>query len=495
MFLKRVFFRASKRLEKPGQCVYRNCIASFRQYATFGQPTHETHPHLIASNELTRGISKDEYKARQLRATKALDKNEFIVTTSAPVNYMCGPAFYEYHQDPNFFYLTGCLEPSSAAIIEPDSSKANNFRYTLFLRPKDAFAEKWEGTRTGLAAAENMFGADEVLNIHDFQKVLQNKAKKYRCAYADVPMTGSTTFGDLCRIRPPTIAEAIVNLSQSCSLKPISRILHPLRCVKLPGEIHCMKHAGQISGEAYANVFHGGQIATETQLAATLDYEFRVGNCERSAYVPVVAGGLNGLTIHYTVNNNVLKDGDMVLVDAGGEYGNYVTDISRTWPVNGRFTESQRDIYQAVLNVQKECIKLCTENQRLSIAAIHNHSSSLLREELRQIGIYASNFEIENVLYPHSVGHHIGLEIHDCSSISTYEPIKKNQVITIEPGVYFPMDDRWPRWAQGVAIRIEDSILVGKDEPINLSEAAPKEITDIEMQFGKGNHRDRKRKK
>ena len=194
------------------------------------------------------------------------------------------------------------------------------------------------------------------------------------------------------------------------------------------------------------------------------------------------------------------RDGDLVLVDCGGEYNNYASDITRTWPVNGKFTEPQQKLYQAVLNVNKTCIKvkkkasthfyhytneltclqLCTEEANISLHGIHSVSTRLMKEELTKIGFKTSTWELERILYPHHVGHYLGLDVHDCHDLDRSRKLKRNMVVTIEPGLYVPFDDRFPREYQGIAIRIEDNCVVGTDEPYVLTATAPKEIVDIE---------------
>ncbi|KAL1954190.1 hypothetical protein VTO42DRAFT_1546 [Malbranchea cinnamomea] len=239
-----------------------------------------------------------------------------------------------------------------------------------------------------------------------------------------------------------------------------------------------MRKAGQASGRAFTAAMSRG-FATEKDLYAFLEYQFKTNGCDSSAFVPVVAGGQNALSIHYVRNNDVLRDGELVLVDGGGEYGNYISDITRTWPINGKFTDPQRDLYNAVLKVQRTCVSLCCESANLSLDDLHRIAERGLREQLRLLGFDTSGDAVLT-LFPHHLGHFIGLDVHDCVGYPRRHKLQKGQCITIEPGIYVPDDDRWPAQFRGIGIRIEDSVCVGDDNPIILTTEAVKEIDDIE---------------
>jgi len=205
----------------------------------------------------------------------------------------------------------------------------------------------------------------------------------------------------------------------------------------------------------------------------------RKKGCDTTAFVPVVAGGPNALSIHYTRNDDVLRDGQLVLVDGGGEYGGYISDITRTWPVTGKFNDPQRDLYTAVLNVHRQCISLCRENAGLSLDRLHQTAEDSLSDQLKQLGFEISSHEMR-ALFPHHLGHYIGLDVHDCAGYPRNVSLRAGHCITIEPGIYVPNDERWPEKFRGIGIRIEDSVCVGDEHPIVLSPEAVKEIEDIE---------------
>ncbi|KAG4305490.1 hypothetical protein PORY_001046 [Pneumocystis oryctolagi] len=430
----------------------------------YGQITHITHPHLIKPTDLTPGISAEEYSCRRSRLATFLPPNSLVVLIGACLKYKTASSFYTFHQYPNFFYLTGVNEPWTIFIMERDSS-VSGFQSYLFVRDKDPVVERWEGTRTG------------VYDLREVDHILSRCIRNASQIYIDYPLKASTAPA-----RPDpdisSIFDKCCEYLESYSTLSITPWIHQLREIKSPAEIKLMKHAACNSAAAF-NIVMQTPVKTERVLWAKLLYEFKTRDCEE-AYVPVIAGGQNALTIHYTMNNMPLREGDVVLVDAGGEYANYVTDISRTWPVNGVFSAAQKDLYQAVLNVQKACIELCSEERAVSLDMIHQHSIQLLKEELKWLGFNISYSDLYHILYPHHIGHQIGLEVHDCSESPKGQLLKENQTITIEPGVYVPNLFKFPKHFRGLGIRIEDSILVGKKTPIILSKDAVKEVTDIE---------------
>merc|ERR1712093_889035 len=239
-----------------------------------------------------------------------------------------------------------------------------------------------------------------------------------------------------------------------------------------------MRKAGQVSGRAFTETMKT-PMSTEKDLWTMLDTGFKIGGLDGSAYVPVVAGGKNGLSIHYTRNDQTLKDGELVLVDAGGEYGGYITDITRTWPVNGKFTDPQRDLYEMILKVQRSVVSLCREDADLSLDKIHQITEHGLKEGLKSLG-FNMNGDAMDVLFPHHVGHYVGLDVHDCPGYSRATPLKTGYCVTIEPGIYVPDDERWPAHFRGMGIRIEDSVCVQDDNPLILTTEAVKEVVDIE---------------
>ncbi|ESK93098.1 peptidase m24 [Moniliophthora roreri MCA 2997] len=452
--------------------------------STFGQPAWQSHPHLIRPNELTSGIPAQEYESRRKKLMHGLPDNSIVVSVAGTVKYMSGHIFYDFRQASDFWYLTGFEEPDSAVILEKAPSTTKGYHMTLFSTGKNPSKEQWDGARTSFDALCSVFGADDARSIDDFSAHLRSRADRHAHVYVDVPpirrrgkkpellsyLTGSSI---------PTHTDPILDGLRH-KPRPLAPQIARLRAFKSPNEQRIMRNAADISGRAHAKTMrftHPG--ISEHVLSSHFQYLCLLNGAQRLAYVPVVASGPNALVIHYTKNNQLVKDGEVVLVDAGCELNGYASDITRTFPSSGTFTPPQRDLYTAVLNTQKALINLCTEDSGMSLYDLHARSCRVLREELRQIGFNVGAGEVEK-LYPHFLCHPIGIDLHESDNFNRGESIKENMVITIEPGVYVPNDPAYPKAFWGIGVRIEDEVLVGKEYPTVLSVAAPKEIADVE---------------
>jgi intermediate cleaving peptidase 55 len=383
--------------------------------------------------------------------------------------------FYEFHQESNFYYLTGFVEPESVAVIQKVGT-ADDYIFHLFLRPKDVRAEQWEGARSGEQAAMDVFNADVAGDIGQLPTILSPLIAKASVVYTE-QSDPRTTFSRFFSGKDKA-QEGFLGLLKDAKIKPIRSLMNNLRIIKSPAEIAIMRRAGQISGRAYSHAMRQ-KWSKEKDLWAFLEYEFKRGGCDGPAYVPVVAGGINANSIHYVRNDNILRSGDMVLVDAGGECGGYITDITRTWPIDGRFSAAQKDLYEAVLDVQRRAIKLCRESANISLDGVHSFTEAGLRQNLTNIGFDLSHGGL-SVLFPHHVGHYVGLDVHDCPGYPRSGVLKTGQCVTVEPGVYVPDDNRFPAHFRGMGIRIEDSVCVQEDTALVLTTEAVKEVVDIE---------------
>lgn len=272
--------------------------------------------------------------------------------------------------------------------------------------------------------------------------------------------------------------EGMQKALESADVRPLRHIMNELRVLKSEAEIHCMRRAGTISGRVFTEAMKM-RYTNEKQLWADLTYGFRSQGLDGDAYVPVVAGGPNGLSIHYVRNDCLLLDDELVLVDAGGSYGGYITDITRCWPVSGKWSAPQRDLYTMVLRAQEQLIGNCREDAHMNLDKLHRLTEDLLEQGLLALGFDLRRNGLEK-LFPHHVGHYIGLDVHDAPGFPRTTPLQAGHCITIEPGVYIPDDERWPEHFRGLAIRIEDSIVVGKDSAEILTRSAAKDPDAIE---------------
>ncbi|EDU41092.1 Xaa-Pro dipeptidase [Pyrenophora tritici-repentis Pt-1C-BFP] len=393
----------------------------------FGQPLHETHPHLLKAGEVTPGITALEYHQRRAALAKELPPNSVAILAANDLKYASGAVFYKFHQDPDFLYLTGFKEQDALAIIEKHEDGDHTFH--LYVRPKDPKVEAWEGPRSGVEAAEDVFNADVSGSIDDLPRLLPEIVNRVQNIYTDLPQNrvSKNLISRYLAGAEPSRTGGIYSVFREspASIKSLRPLVNELRLIKSDTEIKNMRHAGQHSGRAITDAMRQ-TFTTEKDLDSFLDYWFKQDSCDGPAYVPVVAGGINANTIHYVSNDMQLNPNHLVLVDAGAQYGGYVTDITRTWPVS--------DAIQT--------------------------------------------------LFPHHVGHYVGLDVHDSPGLSRSRLFEKNMCVTVEPGVYVPDDERWPKWARGIGIRIEDSVCIDDTSPFVLTTEAVKEVVDIEALRG-----------
>ena len=401
---------------------------------------------------------------------------------------------YPFRQDSNFWYLTGFDEPDAIALFL--SHKPMGERYILFVHPKNIESEVWNGFRWGTNGAEEVFKADKSHPISEFEKELPNYL-----AGADEIVFAVGKY--------PRIESIVLNLWSKQidnyprigrapkSIQPPSLYLNQMRLIKSQHEIKRMREAALISAEAHELVRHNfGYKENEKQIQGLLEGFFLEKGTRGPAYNTIVASGDNACVLHYTANNSKLKKGDLLLVDAGCSLQDYYNgDVTRTFPIGGKFSGEQRAIYEIVLEAQKKALRSVVEG--VSSNDIHHEALMVIVEGLLQINLLKGGVDeiIENCsykhLYMHKTGHWLGLDVHDVGSyrLGDYDVLLKNgMILTVEPGIYIsdriPIPEGQPdipdRW-KGIGIRIEDDVLVNGQCPENLSSFACKEINDLEI--------------
>lgn len=459
-----------------------------------GQPTHETRPQIITKvGDLTPGISALEYYNRRLALVQQMPKHSVAIFPSNSVQYSSGSVFYDFQQDNNLYYMTGWMEPNSVAVVEKvaDNGDDEDAVFHMLVPEKNPLVEIWEGERSGLQGCYDFFNVDGVENITKLKPYISDLIKRNQNVFFDDNSSQSlfsTFFGRTKDTKTDDIRSLITSMGGNKVVRRVSPLVTKLREVKSTNEVRVMKKAGQISSrainKAIAKVGSDTPLQTEKLLAAFLHYEFVRTGCDKLAYIPVVAGGENALIIHYTRNDDVLYDGELTFIDAGGKLGGYCSDISRTWPNSSAFSEPQRDIYEAVLSTNKACIDQCFYDNHISLNDLHEYSVDKLHANLKNITGFqnVSRLDLTRYLYPHYIGHHLGLDLHDVPSTSKFVPLQSGNVVTVEPGLYIPKDSKWPRHFQGIGVRVEDDIVVGKSKKdiVNLTSACVKEVADIE---------------
>ncbi|KAJ3041305.1 hypothetical protein HDV00_009577 [Rhizophlyctis rosea] len=395
----------------------------------------------------------------------------------------------------------------------------------LFVRPSDSKSQLWDGPRAGLVGAKEYFGADESRPISQLPTYIQTLPQTSRGPiYTDLPLPipppallssthisftsahAASSNSSLPKL-PKMLREsgktqegggqswfgrlngAVTGGGTGQKVVALKPVVDELRLVKSEAEIKVMRRAGDITGKAFVEMMrHTSPSSSEDKVAAVAEYTMKMNGAKCMAYVPVVAGGKNAGVIHYVRNDMRLRDGDLVLVDAGAEYGHYVADVTRTWPVNGKFTPAQRAVYEAVLKVQKSCIERLHPSQT-TLDDLHNDSFSMLKSEMSRIfGREVPNNEM-NRLYPHHLGHWVGMDVHDTGSVMRSRKVGVGMCVTIEPAIYIPDSTLYPPEFRNIGIRIEDDVVVTEGGPEVLSRSVPKEVGDVERVCGGGEWR------
>ena len=401
---------------------------------------------------------------------------------------------FKFHQDPDFYYLTGFPEPDAIAVIAP-SNKKNP--YTLFVRPRDPKMETWYGRREGTDGAMKNYGADKALPIEKFEselaKLVNGHEKLYYRFGVDNKLDGqilqylsAQRFRRLKTAYPPhTIIDPIT-------------LIHEMRLHKTPEEIKLMQKSADIAADAHVLAMKKTRPGmNESQIESLMEAYMRDQGASGVAYNSIIGGGENACILHYVENNAPLKDGDLLLIDAGAQYKGYASDITRTFPVGGKFTKPQREVYNIVLDAEIKCLEATRagttikERQKLSI--------ELLTEGMKQLGLLKGKTKdlirkkTYEKYYMHGVGHYLGLDVHDAGRYFTdhaakdSRPFAAGMVLTVEPGIYVPPDAKdAPVKYRGIGVRIEDDVLVTESGNVNLTAKVPKHAEEIEELMSAG---------
>lgn len=388
-----------------------------------------------------------------------------------------GDQFYPYRQQSDFFYLTGIDRDCAYLILYPDHPNPA-MREILFVEPYSESKVIWRGEMIDAKEAANISGAANVMYSDKFDSVFQDLALSCETIYLN-------TY-EYPRYECAVVTNQQRFLNEIKTKFPLHKyersapILNKLRMLKSQEEIEITKQACDITAEAFRRCLKTVKPGlSEYQVQAEIEYTFKYNGANGNAYHPIVAAGKNACCLHYSANNSVLKDNDLILFDIGCEYKNYSSDLSRTIPINGRFTPRQKDCYNAVLRVMKEITKLYKPGG--TIDEINRTTYQLMEKEMIALGLFTEddvkNQNPESPLYRkylmHGMSHHIGLDVHD--SVDKYEPFKPGMILTCEPGLYIR--------EEGIGIRIENDLLITEGEPVNLFEGLPIEVDEIENEM------------
>lgn len=395
---------------------------------------------------------------------------------------------FPFRQQSDFWYLTGLREPSGMLLMAKGVGELPSD--TLFLQPRDELAEIWNGRRLGAEGAMEKLGFTAGAPIDDFVAKFHEALPKAKRLWVSWGMDArlDQLLLEAIRTTRPKIRLGLEPPQAMLDPKPV---LAQMRLYKSAEELELMRRAASISSEAHTLAMAQCRPGmNECELEALLHYTFRRNGCDDSgwAYPSIVAAGANACILHYTNNDQPMQDGDLVLIDAGGEYQGYAADITRTFPVNGKFTPAQRDVYEVVLAAQKA--SLAVSHAGSTHGAVHDASVATLADGLVQLKVLEGSVEqiIEEKSYRrwymHNTGHWLGLDVHDTGRYQQdgqSVKLEPSMVMTIEPGLYFqPDDESIPAELRGIGVRIEDDVHITGGEPEILTAATPKEVVEVE---------------
>ena len=430
-------------------------------------------------------ITNKEYSARRKEIMSLMHSNSIAIISAAPEKVRSRDTHYPYKQNVNLSYLCGFPEPESVLVLIPGRAQGE---MVLFCRDKDPLRETWDGYREGPEGAVSNFGADDAFPIADIDDILPNLIEgKDRLYYAigQDPEFDRHLMDWVNHVR---------NQRGNGALPPgefvdLDHFINEMRLFKTAGELKIMRKAAEISVSAHSRAMKASKPGLfEYQLQAEIEHEFAVHGSAGAAYTSIVGGGKNGCILHYIENRDALKDGDLVLIDAGCEYQNYAADITRTFPVNGKFSDEQAAIYDIVLQAQTDAIAVIGPG--IEYNKTNEATVLAITQGLVDLGILHGDVdeliasEAHREFYMHGAGHWLGMDVHDVGDYKidgqwrVYEP---GMVVTIEPGIYIApgnpkVDKKW----HGIAVRIEDDIVVTKDGNENITAGVPKKRDEIE---------------
>ncbi|XP_007939963.2 xaa-Pro aminopeptidase 3 [Orycteropus afer afer] len=449
-----------------------------------GQPSPLTHPHLLGPGEVTPGISQVEYALRRHKLMSLIQKeaqgqrgtDQTVVLLSNPIYYMSNDIPYTFHQDNNFLYLCGFQEPNSILVLQSLPGKQlPSHKSMLFVPRRDPSRELWDGPRSGTDGAVALTGVDEAYPLEEFQHLVPKlKAETNTVWYDWMRPPHAQLHSEY--MQPLTEAKA----RSKNKVQAVQQLVQRLRLIKSPAEIERMQTAGRLTSQAFIETMYTRKAPVEEAfLYAKFEFECRTRGADILAYPPVVAGGNRSNTLHYVNNNQLIKE-----IKRTKEHIELHQECaisrSKLW-----FTAPQAELYDAVLEIQKACLTLCFPGS--SLENIYSMMLTQIGQKLKELGIMKSNkendaFKAARKYCPHHVGHYLGMDVHDTPDMPRSLPLQPGMVITIEPGIYIPEDDRdAPERFRGLGVRIEDDVVVTQDSPLILSADCPKEMSDIEQ--------------
>ncbi|MDI5935020.1 Xaa-Pro aminopeptidase [Halomonas kalidii] len=428
-------------------------------------------------------IGNDEYRARRQSLMEALPADSAVLLPGAALVSRSRDSEFPFRQDSDFHYLTGFPEPDALLVLLPGREEGAS---VLFCQDRDPTQEAWTGIRLGAEGAVREHGVDQAFENAERDARLEALLDGRRTLYLPLADAGTLALAD--ELRGRLAARMRRGARPPEAFADIAPLLHERRLVKSDTELALIRHAAEISARAHVRAMQAARPGlAEYHLQAELEHEFRWQGGSGPAYASIVGGGINACVLHYIENRDGLHDGDLVLIDAGAEFDLYAGDITRTFPVNGRFGEAQRALYELVLEVQERAVAAVRPGATL--AEIHELVVHGLTEGLIGLGLLEGEVrariddESYRRFYLHSTSHWLGLDVHDVGRYRRDDqprPLEPGMVLTIEPGLYVPADDDIPEPFRGIGIRIEDDVAVTATGHEVLTAGVPKRVAEIE---------------
>lgn len=435
-------------------------------------------------------MTKAEFARRRKALMEQMEPNSIAIVPAAPERQRSRDTEYPYRQDSDFYYLSGFVEPSAVLVLIPERAHGE---YVLFCRERDPEREIWDGFRAGPEGACKDFGADDAFPIDDIDDILpgllEGRERVY-CALGKDKEFDQQIMAWVNAIR----AKVRSGATPPGEFLDLGHFLCDQRLYKSAAEIRVMREAGEISARAHVRAMQACKPGVmEYQLEADILHEFAHSGARFPAYNTIVGGGKNGCILHYVENEAVLKDGDLVLIDAGCEFDYYAADITRTFPVNGKFSPEQKALYEIVLAAQAAAIDILKPGIHWNLA--HEISVRVITEGLQSLGLIKGDLdeliaeEAYKPFYMHRIGHWIGMDVHDVGDYKVggeWRVLEVGMVMTVEPGIYVsPNDESVAKKWRGIGIRIEDDVLITKTGYDILSDGVPKTVVEIERLMAK----------
>jgi Xaa-Pro aminopeptidase len=406
-----------------------------------------------------------------------------------------GDADFRFRQNSDVLYLSGWKDPECALLFRPGAEQP----FILFVQPRDAERETWTGRRAGPEGAEADYGADLAIPIGELSARLPELLQGYRTLHYRFAEDAERDRALVAAIGAARRLSRKSGLDVPDAFIDPARVLHELRLIKSEDELEILRSAAKITADAHLEAMAiSAPGAMEYELEAVIEAAFRRGGGSGAGYTSIVAAGDNATILHYHTNQDVLRDGDLIVVDAGGEFDGYTADVTRTWPVNGRFSDLQRRAYEVVLDAQLLAIDACRAGRRFLDP--HEVATRRLTKGMVELGLFAGDPEDSGLIdqliadgrskryYMHGTSHWLGLDVHDVGVYNREggsRPLLPGMVLTVEPGLYVPADDaEAPDALRGLGIRIEDDVVVTDGEPLVLTAAIPKSVEAVEAAVG-----------